>query len=47
MFNSQVFYYSMGIFEKVGVPESRVATCGIGVVGVVCTGLVVSSVLSV
>ncbi|XP_020913744.1 solute carrier family 2, facilitated glucose transporter member 1 [Exaiptasia diaphana] len=39
-----VFYYSTSIFEQVGVPESRVATCGIGIVGLVCTGLTVKLV---
>ncbi|KXJ19804.1 Glucose transporter type 1 [Exaiptasia diaphana] len=40
----EVFYYSTSIFEQVGVPESRVATCGIGIVGLVCTGLTVKLV---
>ncbi|XP_032230772.1 solute carrier family 2, facilitated glucose transporter member 3 isoform X2 [Nematostella vectensis] len=36
-----VLYYSTSIFEKVGVPESRVATTGIGVVALVFTAIAV------
>ena len=39
----QVFYYSTSIFNLVGVKNSDAATCGVGVVSVVMTAIVVST----
>ena len=37
-----MFYYSTSILEKAGVKESRVASCAVGVVSVIMTGVTVS-----
>lgn len=37
-----MFYYSTSILEKTGVKESRVASCAVGVVSVIMTGVTVS-----
>lgn len=39
-----VFYYSTSILEKAGVKESRVASCAVGVVSVIMTGVTVKTV---
>ena len=38
-----MFYYSTSILEKAGVKESRVASCAVGVVSVIMTGVTVST----
>lgn len=38
-----MFYYSTSILEKAGVKEGRVASCGVGVVSVIMTGVTVST----
>ncbi|XP_015779428.1 PREDICTED: solute carrier family 2, facilitated glucose transporter member 3-like [Acropora digitifera] len=40
-----VFYYSTSIFRSAGVQEDRVASCFIGIVSVVMTGITVSTLL--
>lgn len=37
-----MFYYFILIFEKVGVKESRVVFCVVGVVSVIMIGVIVS-----
>ena len=38
-----MFYYSTSILEKAGVKESRVASCAVGIVSVIMTGVTVST----